>query len=55
MGRVSFPVGVYQVRMYSAARGSAAYLFTPLFSAFFTSGQLAMQVDSAMKNEGRFN
>jgi hypothetical protein len=29
--------------------------FTPLVRPFFPSGQLAIQVDSSMKNEARFN
>jgi hypothetical protein len=30
-------------------------LMTPLLRPFFTNGQIVLTVDSAMKNEGRFN
>jgi hypothetical protein len=30
-------------------------LMTPLLRPFFTNGQIVLSVDSAMKNEGRFN
>jgi Flp pilus assembly protein TadG len=30
-------------------------IMTPLIRPFFTNGQIVLQVDSAMKNEGRFN
>jgi Flp pilus assembly protein TadG len=30
-------------------------IMTPLLRPFFTGGQIVLEVDSAMKNEGRFN